>query len=185
MDESLNQVTSDNTQTPADQDTQLIGMLEGVLSSFRQEMMAEVHSQIGQVKNEFSAAKSTKEEATADESINPSTQALQQELNALKSQLKKERMSKELTNIAAKHEAYPDLLELKLSQEEILEHEGQFYVKSKDGQTKSVQNYVEQLLGSEDGQRFVQQKRPNVAFNSGKEVARKEMDVADVLYNAI
>lgn len=179
-------------QQPQDnnQDQTLITMLEGVLSDFRQEITANVHAQIGQLKQEFSqVSEAKKQETPADnqkeKTLDPATKALQDELTALKSQLKKERMAKELGGIAQKYEAYPDLLELKMSQEDIVEHEGQFFVQSKDGQTKSLDNFVEQLIKSEDGNRFVQQKRANVKFNSGQESHQKEFDVADVLFNAI
>jgi hypothetical protein len=184
------QLTSPLTQDN-NQDQALINMLEGVLSNFRQEITADVHAQIGQLKQEFSQVSQAKQEKESDKSpakeksLDPATKALQDELTALKSQLKKERMAKELGSIAQKYEAYPDLLELKMSQEDIVEHEGQFFVQSKDGQTKSLDNFVEQLIKSEDGSRFVQQKRANVKFNSGQESHQKEFDVANVLFNAI
>lgn len=162
--------------------------LEKILGQWRNEIITSVHAQIGQVKEDFKSLQSPAQEKGKKEE--PAVIALKEELDNLKKALKKEKLSSKVSELSQKYNAHSDLLDLKLSRENIIESEGQLFVQKEDGSASSLDSYIETLIKSDDGVKFVKQQRPNPSplegfGGPGKEITGRDFDIKSALFNGL
>jgi hypothetical protein len=160
---------TDEVQDTVQDDSVFLETINGILETFRREMMVDVQRQI-------SATQVKQPEPKKSDAVS----ALKNELEALKTQLKTEKVNSAVAKLAVQHKLYPDLLQLVLNKYEVSELEGVLTV----GDT-TIERWVETYAASDDGKRIKSERAVGTEALKGQDTARPGHSVADALFKFV
>jgi hypothetical protein len=159
------------TQPEAEQTPDLIGAVENILEGYRKQLLAEVHAVVNGAKPNAEAPSEGEETELG---------ALQREVNNLRKQLEIAALREQVSSVAEKHQAYPDLLYMVATANGVSQNrEGKLV--TQDG--KPLENFLTEYLGTEQGSRLKKPKGRNGSFNPG--TSAKNETPREKLYRAL
>lgn len=159
------------TQPEAEQAPDLIGAVENILEGYRKQLLAEVHAVVNGAKPNAEAPSEGEETELG---------ALQREVSTLRKQLEIAALREQVSSVAEKHQAYPDLLYMVATANGVSQNrEGKLV--TQDG--KPLENFLTEYLGTEQGSRLKKPKGRNGSFTPG--ASAKNETPREKLYRAL
>lgn len=168
-------MTVDKPNEPSDtsDDSKLIDYITDILEGFRREITLSVHKQLSGVK----ATPPTDEPTPTD---NSAVSELQQQLEAVKEQLKQERLTQQVSMLANKHGLHPDLLQLIVEKQGISEVNGQLLVGKE--KPEQLEGFVTKYAATSEGSRL-KTSAPQGTNLKDQSAPNPQNSVADALFS--
>lgn len=181
-------------QTTGSDDTEFLAGLERVLGQWRSDILASVTTMID-AKIQMPATDKATEKPTEGKGVS-ATKALQQQLDELRTQLKSEKLNKQVSELAGANKMHSDLLEMVIKAKfgQIDEVDGKFYLKADGGDYKPLDAFVSEYAKTPEGQRLMVVERQTTPLGLGGRQsvggqvpmsANGKIDVAQMLMDAI